>query len=78
MGTFEPGEWCRFCKGKAHCKARAEKFLSIQKRDPNMMTDAEIGEALRQGEDIAAWLEAMKEAVNATLDTPFAVTEIEK
>lgn len=23
-GTFNSGEWCKFCKGKAQCKARAE------------------------------------------------------
>lgn len=28
-GTFEPGEHCRFCKGKAQCKARADKYSAL-------------------------------------------------
>lgn len=29
MGTFDPGEWCRFCKGKAQCRARAEYYAGF-------------------------------------------------
>ena len=67
MGSYEPGEWCRFCRGKAHCKARAEKYLTLDTRDPNMMTPAEIGEALSRGEDIAEWINALKDAANAAI-----------
>ena len=28
-GTFAPGEWCRFCKGKAKCRARAEQNSAL-------------------------------------------------
>lgn len=30
IGTFTPGEWCRFCKGKAQCKARAQKNSALE------------------------------------------------
>lgn len=36
-GTFSPGEHCRFCKGKAQCRARAEYFTEFEK-----YKDAEI------------------------------------
>lgn len=29
MGEFLPGDWCRFCRGKAQCRARAEKFSAF-------------------------------------------------
>lgn len=31
MGTFCSGEWCRFCKGKAGCRARAEYYAGFSK-----------------------------------------------
>jgi hypothetical protein len=27
-GPFQSGEWCRFCKAKADCRARAERNWS--------------------------------------------------
>lgn len=29
MGTFCAGDWCRFCKGKAECRARAEHYAGF-------------------------------------------------
>ncbi len=29
VGTFCAGEWCRFCKGKAECRARAEYYAGF-------------------------------------------------
>lgn len=28
-GVFNPGDWCRFCRGKAQCRARAEHFAGF-------------------------------------------------
>lgn len=30
MGEFAAGSWCRFCKGKAVCKARAENYTALE------------------------------------------------
>ena len=30
MGTFCAGEWCRFCRGNAQCRARAEYYAGFQ------------------------------------------------
>lgn len=32
-GSFNPGDWCRFCKAKAKCSARAAKMLAVE---PNL------------------------------------------
>lgn len=29
-GEFNPGDWCRFCKAKAQCSARAAKMLELE------------------------------------------------
>lgn len=29
-GDFAPGDWCRFCKAKAQCSARAAKMLELE------------------------------------------------
>ncbi len=29
FGTFSAGDWCRFCKGKAECRARAEYYAGF-------------------------------------------------
>lgn len=48
--TFEPGDWCRFCRGKAVCKARAKKNCAFEdfkdciptgKASPEQLTQAE-------------------------------------
>ena len=74
MGTFEPGEWCRFCKGKAQCRARAgynagfEQFINkapanapVVKpgKDP-CLSDAEVADLLARAADLADWYEDLQ------------------
>lgn len=65
-GTFEAGDWCRFCRAKQQCKTRYESNDSLYpqlsaQHDPRLITLAELGEYLKRGRDMAAWLEDMKE-----------------
>lgn len=65
-GTFEAGDWCRFCRAKQRCKTRYESNDSLypelsERHDPRLITLAELGEYLKRGKDMAAWLEDMKE-----------------
>lgn len=65
-GEFEAGDWCRFCRAKQQCKTRYESNDSLypelsERHDPRLITLAELGEYLRRGRDMAAWLEDMKE-----------------
>lgn len=45
MGTFCAGDWCRFCKGKAECRARAEYYAGFSQYTEAIpegrLTDAE-------------------------------------
>lgn len=65
-GTFDAGDWCRFCRAKRQCKTRYESNDSLypelsERHDPRLITLAELGEYLKRGKDMAAWLEDMKE-----------------
>lgn len=65
-GTFEAGDWCRFCRAKRQCKTRYESNDSLYpelsaQHDPRLITLEELGEYLKRGKDMAAWLEDMKE-----------------
>lgn len=65
-GTFEAGDWCRFCRAKQQCKTRYESNDSLYpelsaQHDPRLITLEELGEYLKRGRDMAAWLEDMRE-----------------
>ena len=63
-GEFKPGDWCRFCRARAKCKARADYNvqLAFAANTPReLLTDAQIGEYLKKGEDVASWLSDVKE-----------------
>lgn len=72
-GTFNPEpEACRFCRAKAQCRARAEantKMAPAAGKLPPLISDAEVGDYLKLGEDVAKWLKDLQEyALSACLD----------
>ena len=83
LGEFCPGEHCRFCRGKAQCKARAaintalEEFKDCVPQNgekpplfgQGVLTDEEIGDLLVRGKELAAWYKDLEEyALNALLN----------
>jgi len=57
-GDYLPGEWCRFCKAKIKCRARAEGFLKLAQMEfalPALLSDTEISEVLMVADDLAKW-----------------------
>lgn len=65
-GAFEAGDWCRFCRAKQQCKTRYESNDSLYpdlsaQHDPRLITLEELGEYLKRGKNMAAWLEDMRE-----------------
>lgn len=64
-GEYAPGEsTCRFCRARAHCRARADWNVRLAfqvGKKPPLISNAEMGEYLRQGEDVAKWLSDLKE-----------------
>ena len=66
-GTFTPGEHCRFCAGRAQCRARSAQFIqayddfkdlplkSAAAEGAPMLADSEIAEILTRIKDIKSW-----------------------
>lgn len=58
QGEFSAGSWCRFCKAKNQCRARADSFLELAKlefRSPELLSDEEIAEILVKADELARW-----------------------
>lgn len=82
LGTFCPGEHCRFCRGKTKCRARADANTALEEfkdcalpgqpvlDDLNrVLTDAEIGDLLIRGQQLVQWYKDLEEyATKALLD----------
>lgn len=57
-GEFRCGSWCRFCKAKDTCRARAEEYLRLAQMEfqaPALLSDEEIAEVLKVADDLAKW-----------------------
>lgn len=71
-GEFAEGDWCRFCVICGSCRKRAEANLNLARmefRQPPELTDAEVADALTQGQRLAAWLSDLRDyALSACLD----------
>lgn len=84
FGEFKPGDHCRFCRGKAQCRARAasntalEDFKDCALPTPknlepggpsNVLTHDEIGDLLIRGLSLVQWYKDLEEfALNAILN----------
>ena len=71
-GDFSAGTWCRFCRARTQCRARAESYLAMAKMDfrqPALLSDAEISEIIGKADELSKWAAdvyafAQDEAVN--------------
>lgn len=61
-GEYCAGEWCRFCRAKAQCRARAVQMLGItQPKDRALLSDEEIGSILTQAQTLQNWVKSLEE-----------------
>jgi len=63
-GDFSCGEWCKFCKAKNDCRARAECNLELARFDfklPPLLSDDEIEEILGKIEGLISWASDIKD-----------------
>lgn len=83
-GDYNPGDWCRFCKAKTRCSARAAKMLELEPMvgtapmgNPKtyeataraLLDDAEVGDVLTRARNIAAWVKDLEAyALTAALE----------
>ena len=71
-GEFAAGSWCRFCRARNQCRARAEHFLDMAKMDfkkPVLLTDTEIADILGKADELSKWASdiyafAQEQAIN--------------
>lgn len=69
---FHAGEWCRFCAGKAQCKARADGYTALEefaamKPAENKLTDEQVAELLHKAEGLKAWYEDLQEYARSAI-----------
>lgn len=63
-GEYVPGNHCHFCKGRAVCKALAEKNLELAAhdfKDPNILSDGEVADILTRADMFTNWIAAVEE-----------------
>lgn len=63
---FHAGDWCRFCAGKAQCRARADGFTALEEYtgiapQDNKLADGDIADLLRRGAGLVKWYEDLQE-----------------
>lgn len=57
-GEFISGSWCRFCKARNTCRARAESFLELAKMEfqpPALLSDEEVAEVMEKVDELSKW-----------------------
>lgn len=57
-GEFISGSWCRFCKARNTCRARAERFLELAKMEfqpPALLSDEEVAEVMEKVDELSKW-----------------------
>lgn len=70
LGEFVPGEHCRFCRGRAQCRARANTNTALEDFVSCKLTDAEVGDLLVRGQHLVQWYKDLEDyATKALLDS---------
>lgn len=70
-GNYLSGDWCRFCKAKHECRARAEYNIELARYDfklPPLLEDSEVENILGQIDELISWASDIKDyALQAAL-----------
>lgn len=69
-GEYKCGDWCRFCKAKATCRARADSFKRLEafgQSLPPLIDNAQVGEILNIAENLKNWVADLEEYALAEL-----------
>lgn len=72
-GEYCAGDWCRFCRAKNLCRARATfsqvDYDGFSGKLPPLITDNDVGEILKKADDIKKWVADLEDyALKALLD----------
>lgn len=65
QGAQTPGDWCRFCRVKAQCRARnrMEQLEAFGQDAPELYSDADLGAILDRARGLAAWVKDVEDYV---------------
>lgn len=65
QGDYNAGDWCRFCRAKNLCRARAafseEPYKTTNGAAPELLSREEIGEILKKTDAIKKWIADLEE-----------------
>lgn len=64
VGEFAPGEHCKFCRASTVCRAQAEYYLELCKKEfqmPPVLSNDEVGNILMQAIGLDAWINKLKD-----------------
>lgn len=59
-----PGDWCRFCKAKALCRARSDVYTALEDfgySTPALLSNSEVGGILEIGTRLKKWVSDLEE-----------------
>ncbi len=63
-GEYKCGDYCRFCKAKNDCRARADANMELARYNlklPPLLTDEDVEEILSKVDDLVSWAADIKE-----------------
>lgn len=64
-GEYVPGDWCRFCRAKNLCRARAvfaqEPFDKYHGFTPPLISSDDVGEILKKADIVKKWIADLEE-----------------
>lgn len=63
-GDYCSGEWCKFCRAKAQCRARAGAMTALEAfshKAPALLTENEIGDLLERAILLKSWASDLEE-----------------
>lgn len=73
-GVFKAGAWCKFCRAKGQCLARAEHYAELEpiaedNHDPRLIDSQQLGTFLTVAKELEDWAKDLQEyALSACLD----------
>ncbi len=79
-GEYKAGHWCRFCKARQRCKARAEQVTDLEPKDPALLSAQELAELLPRLSELIKWANevedySLKEALKGVKIPGYKVVE---
>lgn len=69
-GEYCAGEWCKFCRAKATCRARSNTMTALEAfggKLPPLLADTEVGDILTRAQTLKAWVTDLEEYALAAL-----------